>query len=77
MPMRKYTMGECAIYNEDYVRDLVSYAMEKRHMSMHRLSDLSGVSDSTISTWLRGDHSIRYDKLEQLVACLDERFYDE
>lgn len=70
----EYFIGECVLYSEDRLRDIVQYALSKNGLTIHRLSQVTGISDSTISSWLRGDHTIRYDKLEVLFCHLNERY---
>lgn len=74
MGNEEYFVGDCTIYSEDRIRDIVYFALEKNHMSIHRLGQITGISDNTISSWLRGEHTIRYDKLEVIFSYLNERY---
>lgn len=71
-----FRIGECVLYDEDGMRDLVQYTMDKKHISAHRISEATGISDTTISTWLRGKHTIKYDRLQLIFAYLDEGAFE-
>lgn len=72
----EYKIGDCTVYSEDRLRDILQYALSKNSLSIHRLAQMTGVSDGTIGSWLRGDHTIKYDRIEAIFAYLDEEYYD-
>lgn len=70
----EYHIGGCIIYTEDRLRDILQYAMQRNGLSIHRLAQCTGISDGTISSWLRGKHTIKYDRIEAIFAYLDEGY---
>lgn len=70
----EYHIGGCIIYTEDRLRDILQYAMQRNGLSIHRLAQYTGISDGTIRSWLRGEHTIKYDRIEAIFAYLDEGY---
>ena len=70
-----YEFHNFKIPSEDYVRELVQdyiWARETRgdKISMRKLSQGMGISDRTLSRWLKGEHSILYSTLEKIINYL-------
>lgn len=70
-----YEFHDYKIPSEAYMRELVQdyiWTMEARgyKTSMIKLSSEIGISDRTLSRWLKGEHSILYSTLEKLIDYL-------
>ena len=68
--MDNYKIDGFPVYSEDQMRDLVEAGMAKRKMTINGLSFVSGVGNATIANWLRGDRTIKYSTLENILAYL-------
>lgn len=70
-----YDFHNCKIPSETYIRELVQdyiWAREARgdKISIRQLSIKMGISDRTLSRWLKGEHSILYSNLEKIIDYL-------
>ena len=54
------------------VKELFAEA-DFRSLTHRELAKLTNISQSTFSTWRRGDHQPRLDKLERFANALDRR----
>lgn len=70
-----YEFHGCKIPSENYVRELVQdyiWTQEARgeKISVRQLGLKTGISDRTLSRWLKGEHNMLYSTLEKLMNYL-------
>lgn len=60
---------------EKLTRDFIQRRMEEKAITMHRIQKLTGVNETTVGRWLRGETSISFNNFLKICGALDIRPY--
>lgn len=71
--MSNYNMA--AIEGENATRKFILERMNEKKVTQYRLSQLTGLSESTISRWLKGESNISFNSLIKICGALEIRPY--
>lgn len=66
-----FVIGLYRIPTEKLIIASVLDCMDRNKITIKKLSELSGVSDSTIRRWLSKKTTIKYSTMEKIVSALD------
>ena len=60
---------------EKLTREFIQLRMKKKDISMHRIQKLTGVNETTVGRWLRGETSISFNNFLKICGALEIRPY--
>ena len=60
---------------EKLTREFIQRRMKEKDISMHRIQKLTGVNETTVGRWLRGETSISYNNFLKVCGALEIRPY--
>ena len=60
---------------EKLTRQFIQRRMEEKGLNMHQIQKVTGVNETTVGRWLRGDTSISYNNFLKVCGALEIRPY--
>lgn len=60
---------------EKLTREFIQRRMEEKDITMHRIQKLTGVNETTVGRWLRGETSISFNNFLKICGVLEIRPY--